>query len=169
MIYITDEIIDKIIKEDMPYSDITTEMLGIGEEKGIISFYTRSEGVIAGAEIAGHFPRLPRIPRLPRRRLPRRERRARPAAQDHDPGRVHRHARPARAAGGDGDRPPPQQGTGDDGHPHHPFHGRGAAGGPRRRHAPRRSGDGRRAERDLRPQRRAGNVQPHAAGSGVYL
>ena len=53
MIYITDEIIDKIIKEDMPYSDITTEMLGIGEEKGIISFYTRSEGVIAGAEIAG--------------------------------------------------------------------------------------------------------------------
>ena len=76
---------------------------------------------------------------------------------------------PRGAAGGDGDRPPPQQGTGDDGHPHHPFHGRGAAGGPRRRHAPRRSGDGRRAERDLRPQRRAGSVQPHAAGRGVYL
>ena len=30
MLYITDEIIDKIIKEDVPYSDITTEMLGIG-------------------------------------------------------------------------------------------------------------------------------------------
>ncbi len=53
MIYITDEIIDKIIKEDMPYSDITTEMLGIGEENGTISFYTRSAGVIAGVTIAG--------------------------------------------------------------------------------------------------------------------
>lgn len=53
MVYITDEIIDKIIKEDMPYSDITTEMLGIGEENGSISFYTRSEGVIAGVELAG--------------------------------------------------------------------------------------------------------------------
>ena len=53
MVYITDEIIDKIIKEDVPYSDITTEMLGIGNEKGAISFYTRSEGVIAGAGLAG--------------------------------------------------------------------------------------------------------------------
>ena len=53
MLYITDEIIDKIIKEDVPYSDITTEMLGIGEENGTISFYTRSEGVIAGAGLAG--------------------------------------------------------------------------------------------------------------------
>ncbi len=44
MLYITDEIIDKIIKEDVPYSDITTEMLGIGEENGTISFYTRREG-----------------------------------------------------------------------------------------------------------------------------
>ena len=47
------EEIDKIIKEDVPYSDITTEMLGIGEENGTISFYTRSEGVIAGAGLAG--------------------------------------------------------------------------------------------------------------------
>ena len=53
MVYITDETIDKIIKEDVPYSDITTEMLGIGEENGIISFYTRSEGVTAGAGLAG--------------------------------------------------------------------------------------------------------------------
>lgn len=53
MVYITDEIIDKIIKEDVPYSDITTEMLGISNEKGAISFYTRSEGVIAGAGLAG--------------------------------------------------------------------------------------------------------------------
>lgn len=53
MVYITDEIIDKIIKEDVPYSDITTEMLDIGEESGVISFYTRSEGVIAGAAVAG--------------------------------------------------------------------------------------------------------------------
>ncbi len=53
MVYITDEIIDKIIKEDMPYSDITTEMLGIGEEKGSISFYARKKGVAAGTEIAG--------------------------------------------------------------------------------------------------------------------
>lgn len=53
MVYITDEIIDRIIKEDMPYSDITTEMLGIGEERGIISFYARNEGVAAGVEIAG--------------------------------------------------------------------------------------------------------------------
>ncbi len=51
MTYITDFIIDSIIKEDVPYSDITTEMLSIGNETGTISFYTRSDGVIAGVSV----------------------------------------------------------------------------------------------------------------------
>ena len=43
MVYISDNIIDAIIKEDMPYSDITTEILEIGKKEGKIFFYARNE------------------------------------------------------------------------------------------------------------------------------
>ncbi len=52
MIYISDNIIDAIIKEDMPYSDITTEMLGIEHKKGKIFFYARNKGVVSGVFVA---------------------------------------------------------------------------------------------------------------------
>ena len=35
--YIADETIDKFIKEDVPYFDLTTTLLGIGKEEGVIS------------------------------------------------------------------------------------------------------------------------------------
>ncbi len=53
MIHLTDSLIDDIIKEDMPFGDITTSMLGIDREKGSISFSARQEGVIAGSSVAG--------------------------------------------------------------------------------------------------------------------
>ena len=51
-----------------------------------------------------------------------------------------------------------QQRTGHDRPAHHPLYGRSFAGGQGRRHAPRRSGDGRHARRDLCAQRGTGNV-----------
>lgn len=52
MIYIPDSLIDNIIKEDMPYSDITTHLLGIDNKIGKISYYSRNEGVISGVSVA---------------------------------------------------------------------------------------------------------------------
>ena len=52
MIYISDNIIDAIIKEDMPYSDITMEMLGIEHKKGKIFFNARNKGVVSGVFVA---------------------------------------------------------------------------------------------------------------------
>lgn len=52
MIYIPDSLIDNIIKEDMPYSDITTHLLGIENKVGKISYYSRNEGVVSGVVVA---------------------------------------------------------------------------------------------------------------------
>ncbi len=53
MIYITDDLIEKIIKEDMPYGDITSSLLDIENTAGSIAFYSREEGVASGTSIAG--------------------------------------------------------------------------------------------------------------------
>jgi molybdenum transport protein len=50
MIYIADETIERWIKEDVPYIDLTTELLGIGDQKGKISFYTRERTTVCGSE-----------------------------------------------------------------------------------------------------------------------
>ncbi|WP_287824353.1 ModD protein [Clostridium sp.] len=50
MVYISDETIDKFIKEDIPYIDLTTLILDIGKEKGSIKFVTREDAVITGTE-----------------------------------------------------------------------------------------------------------------------
>lgn len=50
MIYISDETIDKFIKEDIPYIDLTTLILEIGKEKGSIKFVSREDAVITGTE-----------------------------------------------------------------------------------------------------------------------
>lgn len=50
MIYITDDLIDKFIKEDVPYLDLTTWILEIGNQKGKIEFFCREEAVLCGTE-----------------------------------------------------------------------------------------------------------------------
>lgn len=60
MLYITDKTLEDFIKEDIPYVDLTTLVLGIGSHKGIIRFYARGDAVICGVvEEAGRiFQRL---------------------------------------------------------------------------------------------------------------
>ncbi len=51
-VYIPDGRIDQFILEDMPYIDLTTEVLGIGEEPGEIEYFTREDCVLCGVEEA---------------------------------------------------------------------------------------------------------------------
>lgn len=48
--YISDETIDRFIKEDVPYIDLTTLVLGIGGQKGKIQFFSREDAVLCGTE-----------------------------------------------------------------------------------------------------------------------
>ncbi|EKQ52816.1 MULTISPECIES: ModD protein [unclassified Clostridium] len=48
--YISDELIDRFIKEDVPYIDLTTLALGISGQKGKIQFFTREDAVLCGTE-----------------------------------------------------------------------------------------------------------------------
>lgn len=48
--YIPDEIIDKLMAEDVPYIDLTTWVLGIGERMGEIAYFTREDAVLCGTE-----------------------------------------------------------------------------------------------------------------------
>lgn len=50
MFYITEETLDKFIKEDVPYLDLTTSILGIGEKQGTIHYYSREKAVVCGTE-----------------------------------------------------------------------------------------------------------------------
>ncbi len=51
-VFIPDGRIDQFILEDMPYIDLTTEVLGIGEEPGEIEYFTREDCVLCGVEEA---------------------------------------------------------------------------------------------------------------------
>lgn len=50
MVYITDETIDRWIKEDVPYIDLTTLTLDIGGMRGKINFIARDYTVLSGVE-----------------------------------------------------------------------------------------------------------------------
>lgn len=50
MLFIDDETIGRLIKEDVPYLDLTTLVLGIGAQKGVIRFTAREFTVLAGIE-----------------------------------------------------------------------------------------------------------------------
>ncbi len=50
MLYLTDESLEKMIKEDVPYIDLTTLTLEIGQKKGRMRFFTREEAVLCGTE-----------------------------------------------------------------------------------------------------------------------
>ncbi len=52
MTYITDEMLDRLIKEDVPYIDLTSVVMGIEGKKGIIEFRVRESGVVACTEEA---------------------------------------------------------------------------------------------------------------------
>ncbi len=50
---IPDNDLDRFIEEDMPYGDLTTSLLGIGDEEGTISFTSREKTVACCTEEAG--------------------------------------------------------------------------------------------------------------------
>ncbi len=50
MMYISDELIGRMIEEDVPYLDLTTWVLGIGKQQGVMEFFTRDQGVLCGTE-----------------------------------------------------------------------------------------------------------------------
>lgn len=50
--YISDSTIDQWIKEDVPYIDLTTSLLGINSEKGNMSFTARHDMIAAGIDEA---------------------------------------------------------------------------------------------------------------------
>lgn len=52
MIYLSDEDIDRLIREDAPYIDLTTLVLGIGGQQGKIRYYCRDRAVVCGTEEA---------------------------------------------------------------------------------------------------------------------
>lgn len=52
MQHIGSEALDGFIREDVPYMDLTTMILGIGSEPGRISFTSREDAVICGTEEA---------------------------------------------------------------------------------------------------------------------
>ena len=57
-IRIADGRLEALISEDVPYIDLTTEVLGIGDEPGEMQFFTRDAGVLAGVEYAARMAQL---------------------------------------------------------------------------------------------------------------
>ncbi|MBN1893452.1 ModD protein [bacterium] len=54
-VYVSDGLLDRLIEEDIPYSDLTTELLDIGHKKGKILFSTREPTVVCCTEEAGRL------------------------------------------------------------------------------------------------------------------
>ncbi len=52
MVRFPDARIDAFIAEDVPYIDLTCEVLGIGNEPGEMEYFTREECVLAGTDVA---------------------------------------------------------------------------------------------------------------------
>ncbi len=50
MLYVAEEDIERFIKEDVPYIDLTTLVLGIGDQMGRAEYYCRENAVICGTE-----------------------------------------------------------------------------------------------------------------------
>ncbi|AND85955.1 ModD protein [Clostridium tyrobutyricum] len=53
--YISDETLDKFIKEDVPYIDLTSLVLEIKGIRGNIKFFTREDAILCGAEEAARI------------------------------------------------------------------------------------------------------------------
>jgi molybdenum transport protein len=52
VLYVADEDIERFIKEDVPYIDLTTLVLGIGDQMGRAEYFCRDKAVICGTEEA---------------------------------------------------------------------------------------------------------------------
>ncbi len=50
MLFIPEDSIERWIKEDVPYIDLTTLVLGIGKQQGRIQFFCRENAVVSGVE-----------------------------------------------------------------------------------------------------------------------
>ena len=55
MLRISDTRIDGFIAEDVPYVDLTCAVLGIGDEPGEMEYFTREDGVLAGANVVARI------------------------------------------------------------------------------------------------------------------
>lgn len=53
--YLSDELLDRLIAEDVPYFDLTTHLMGIGDEMGAMRYFTREEAVLCGTEEAARI------------------------------------------------------------------------------------------------------------------
>ncbi len=53
--YINDEILERFIREDAPYLDLTTLLLDIGQKYGSISYAAREKGILCGTEEAARI------------------------------------------------------------------------------------------------------------------
>ncbi len=53
--YISDETLDKFIKEDVPYIDLTSLVLEIKGIRGNIKVFTREDAILCGAEEAARI------------------------------------------------------------------------------------------------------------------
>lgn len=52
MFFIPDQTLDQLIAEDVPYLDLTTWAMGIGRQKGSISYFSREEALLCSTEEA---------------------------------------------------------------------------------------------------------------------
>ncbi len=52
MLFIPDEVLDRLITEDVPYLDLTTWVLGCGQVEGEMEYFTRQAAVLCGSEEA---------------------------------------------------------------------------------------------------------------------
>lgn len=55
MVFIPDDMLDRLIAEDVPYLDLTTHILGVGERRGVIRYFSREEAVLCGTEEAARI------------------------------------------------------------------------------------------------------------------
>ena len=55
MVYIADETIERWIREDVPYGDLTSWLLEIGGRRGKIEYFSREETVVCGTEEAARI------------------------------------------------------------------------------------------------------------------
>ncbi len=51
MVWFSEARIDQLIAEDMPYLDLTSEVLGVGNQPGEMEYYTREDCILAGTDV----------------------------------------------------------------------------------------------------------------------
>lgn len=57
MVVFPEERIDYFISEDVPYLDLTSEVLGVADQAGEMEYYTREECVLAGTDVVRRIAR----------------------------------------------------------------------------------------------------------------